>query len=110
MYDRVIHHPNEVTLEMLMNGFVHDENFLFSLVADDITDEDDENIVLESMAILPLAARRLAEAAARHDNALMDRMKSLVNREPVMLFMKGNPESPKCDLSQAMVTILNERW
>eukprot|EP00357_Protocruzia_adherens_P012234 CAMPEP_0114993748 /NCGR_PEP_ID=MMETSP0216-20121206/12717_1 /TAXON_ID=223996 /ORGANISM="Protocruzia adherens, Strain Boccale" /LENGTH=445 /DNA_ID=CAMNT_0002357455 /DNA_START=62 /DNA_END=1399 /DNA_ORIENTATION=+ len=40
--------------------------------------------------------------------SLQDRLKELVNQEPVMLFMKGIPSSPECGFSQKTVNILKE--
>merc|ERR1719333_258831 len=37
---------------------------------------------------------------------LNERLKSLVNQKPVMVFMKGNPEDPKCGFSRKMVELL----
>ncbi|XP_065882952.1 glutaredoxin-3-like [Dysidea avara] len=36
------------------------------------------------------------------------RLKQLVNAAPVMLFMKGTPEEPRCGFSKQMVALLNE--
>ncbi len=40
--------------------------------------------------------------------ALNERLTKLINAAPVMLFMKGNPSAPKCDLSRQMVALLRE--
>eukprot|EP00924_Labyrinthula_sp_SR-Ha-C_P009238 augustus_masked-scaffold_2-processed-gene-17.50-mRNA-1 protein AED:0.01 eAED:0.01 QI:0/-1/0/1/-1/1/1/0/468 len=40
--------------------------------------------------------------------ALEDRLKQLINRGAVMLFMKGEPEAPQCGFSNKMVALLNE--
>jgi Grx4 family monothiol glutaredoxin len=32
----------------------------------------------------------------------------LVNRSPIMVFMKGSPEAPRCGFSRTLVSILNE--
>lgn len=37
-----------------------------------------------------------------------DRLKSLINRAPVMLFMKGNPSQPRCGFSRSIVGLLQE--
>lgn len=37
-----------------------------------------------------------------------DRLKALLNRSPVMVFMKGCPETPRCGFSRTLVSILNE--
>ncbi|KAJ9168863.1 hypothetical protein P3X46_020346 [Hevea brasiliensis] len=39
---------------------------------------------------------------------LTSRLKSLINSSPVMLFMKGNPDEPKCGFSGKVVEILKE--
>jgi len=39
---------------------------------------------------------------------LNDRLKGLINAAPVMLFMKGNPQGPKCGFSAKIVDILNQ--
>lgn len=40
--------------------------------------------------------------------ALASRLKMLVNSSPVMLFMKGKPDEPKCGFSHKVVEILRE--
>lgn len=37
-----------------------------------------------------------------------DRLKRLINKAPVVLFMKGNTETPKCGFSRTMVQILQK--
>ena len=37
------------------------------------------------------------------------RLKQLVNAAPVMLFMKGDPEEPKCGFSRKTVALLQEQ-
>nr|XP_006825967.1 PREDICTED: LOW QUALITY PROTEIN: glutaredoxin-3-like [Saccoglossus kowalevskii] len=60
----------------------------------DIIKEMKENGELES--VLPKAT------------SLEDRLKALINQAPVMLFMKGNSETPKCGFSNTMVGILKD--
>jgi len=43
-----------------------------------------------------------------HEETLNDRLKKLVNRSKIMLFMKGNPSQPQCGFSRTIVGILNE--
>jgi Grx4 family monothiol glutaredoxin len=38
---------------------------------------------------------------------LDDRLRALVSQEPVMLFMKGSPQAPKCGFSSKIVAILD---
>eukprot|EP00450_Noctiluca_scintillans_P006083 CAMPEP_0194482166 /NCGR_PEP_ID=MMETSP0253-20130528/4244_1 /TAXON_ID=2966 /ORGANISM="Noctiluca scintillans" /LENGTH=292 /DNA_ID=CAMNT_0039321689 /DNA_START=80 /DNA_END=958 /DNA_ORIENTATION=- len=61
----------------------------------DIMKEYDEDGELEEM--LPKAEAKLE-----------DRLKELLNKEPVMLFMKGCPDEPRCGFSGKIVGILNE--
>ena len=42
------------------------------------------------------------------EDPLEERLKKLVNRHKVMLFMKGLPSSPKCGFSRQICNILNE--
>ncbi|ROT78317.1 glutaredoxin-3 [Penaeus vannamei] len=39
---------------------------------------------------------------------LDDRLKELINKAPLMVFMKGNREEPRCGFSRTMIGILNE--
>lgn len=41
-------------------------------------------------------------------DSLKERLQQLVNSHPVFLFMKGNPEQPKCRFSRKVVEILEE--
>ncbi|XP_033633045.1 glutaredoxin-3-like isoform X1 [Asterias rubens] len=47
------------------------------------------------------------EAPSKED--LNARLKKLVNSAPCMLFMKGNPDEPKCGFSRTTVGILNDK-
>lgn len=40
--------------------------------------------------------------------SLEDRLKALVNKDKVMLFMKGDPDAPRCGFSRTTIGILNE--
>jgi Grx4 family monothiol glutaredoxin len=40
---------------------------------------------------------------------LPTRLKKLINKESIMLFMKGNPSTPKCGFSRVAVQILNDQ-
>lgn len=40
--------------------------------------------------------------------SLNERLSSLINQAPVMLFMKGSPEQPKCGFSRTIVNILKD--
>ncbi|CAL9233042.1 unnamed protein product [Arabidopsis halleri] len=41
-------------------------------------------------------------------DGLKNRLEKLTNSQPVMLFMKGNPEEPRCGFSRKVVDILKE--
>jgi len=40
--------------------------------------------------------------------SLDDRLKSLINKHPLMIFMKGNPSTPRCGFSRQLIAILGE--
>lgn len=42
------------------------------------------------------------------EETLNDRLKKLINRSKVMLFMKGNRDHPQCGFSRQMIQIMNE--
>jgi len=42
------------------------------------------------------------------EESLEERLKKLVSRDEVMLFMKGSPDCPKCGFSKTITEILNE--
>lgn len=42
------------------------------------------------------------------EETLNDRLKKLINRSKVMLFMKGNRSQPQCGFSRQMIQIMNE--
>lgn len=46
--------------------------------------------------------------AAKEEETLNDRLKKLLKRSKIMLFMKGNPSQPQCGFSRTIVGILNE--
>ncbi len=41
---------------------------------------------------------------------LKNRLDSLINKHPVMLFMKGSPEAPECWFSAKACQILIDEW
>jgi Grx4 family monothiol glutaredoxin len=57
---------------------------------------------------------KIAEKVKTHVNgpndaaSLEERLKSLINQAPVMLFMKGDRNTPKCGFSRQMIQILND--
>merc|ERR1712070_1059877 len=44
-----------------------------------------------------------------HASKQDDRFRSLIGQSPVMLFMKGTPEKPRCGFSRQMVALLKEQ-
>ena len=48
-----------------------------------------------------------AAAASSTGTSLDERLKALIHRAPVMIFMKGLPSQPKCGFSRTMVQILD---
>lgn len=36
------------------------------------------------------------------------KLKALINKSPIMVFMKGSPDEPRCGFSRTLVQILNE--
>ncbi|KAL3820488.1 hypothetical protein ACJIZ3_006393 [Penstemon smallii] len=54
------------------------------------------------------ASQETSQVLSGKADKLEKRLQQLVNAQPIMLFMKGNPESPKCGFSQKVVDILNK--
>lgn len=50
----------------------------------------------------------LAEKGVSAGETLEDQLKKLINSSPLMLFMKGTPDSPKCGFSSKVVNALKE--
>ncbi|XP_019162260.1 PREDICTED: monothiol glutaredoxin-S17 [Ipomoea nil] len=50
----------------------------------------------------------LLEKGVLQKDTLEDRLKKLVNSSPVILFMKGSPEAPRCGFSSKVVNALKE--
>lgn len=47
------------------------------------------------------------EAKKKPELSLDDRLKALISKEPIMVFMKGAPENPRCGFSKQLVAILS---
>jgi len=41
--------------------------------------------------------------------SLEDRLRQLIGRDPIMLFMKGTPDNPRCGFSKTIVSLLSEK-
>ncbi|XP_074597456.1 glutaredoxin 3 [Brevipalpus obovatus] len=52
----------------------------------------------------PLQVRKFPEEG---DNDLNSRLKSLLNKSKIMVFMKGTKENPRCKFTRALLEILN---
>ncbi|KAK9681954.1 hypothetical protein RND81_10G039500 [Saponaria officinalis] len=65
------------------------------------------DIVLEMQKSGELT-RVLAEKGIIPKESLNDRLKKLISKSPVMLFMKGNPDAPRCGFSSKVVNALKE--
>ncbi|GAB4826949.1 Monothiol glutaredoxin-S17 [Ancistrocladus abbreviatus] len=52
--------------------------------------------------------RAIAEKGIARTESLEDRLKNLVNGSPLMLFMKGTPDAPRCGFSSKVVNALKE--
>ncbi|GAB0093077.1 Glutaredoxin [Sergentomyia squamirostris] len=51
---------------------------------------------------------KLAGVAASDKGKLEERLRSLINRHPVMIFMKGDRNTPRCGFSKQLIAIMNE--
>ncbi|XP_075155874.1 glutaredoxin 3 [Haematobia irritans] len=47
-------------------------------------------------------------ANATSDQPLEERLKALINKAPLMIFMKGDRNAPRCGFSKQMIAIVNE--
>lgn len=59
----------------------------------------------ELTQILPIK-RAAPVAVTATTGSLEDQLRALVNRAPVMLFMKGTPDAPQCGFSNRIVALL----
>uniref|UniRef100_A0A1B0D3Y8 Uncharacterized protein n=2 Tax=Phlebotomus papatasi TaxID=29031 RepID=A0A1B0D3Y8_PHLPP len=51
---------------------------------------------------------KLAGVLASEKGKLEERLKVLINRHPVMIFMKGDRNAPRCGFSKQLIAIVNE--
>ncbi|KAJ3103922.1 Glutaredoxin 3 [Phlyctochytrium planicorne] len=54
-------------------------------------------------------ASTATSAPAQQQIPLKDRLTKLVNSQPVMIFIKGTPEQPRCGFSKSLLEILEEK-
>ncbi|KAH8412372.1 hypothetical protein KR009_001598 [Drosophila setifemur] len=63
------------------------------------------------IAAISSKSKKLAESAssaAATGQTLEDRLKALVNKAPLMIFMKGDRNGPRCGFSKQLIAIVNE--
>ncbi|KAJ3045287.1 Glutaredoxin 3 [Rhizophlyctis rosea] len=67
--------------------------------------------IIEKHAKAPAApaVKAATESTVDKEAALEKRLKSLINTQPVMLFMKGTPQQPRCGFSRQTIELLNEQ-
>jgi len=59
-------------------------------------------------ANVPMFSKKLEEHLKNQDDkSLSDKLESLIKRAPVMLFMKGNPNTPRCGFSKQVIALLD---
>lgn len=47
-------------------------------------------------------------ANATSDQPLEERLKMLINKAPLVIFMKGDRDAPRCGFSKQLIAIVNE--
>ncbi|KAJ3051226.1 Glutaredoxin 3 [Rhizophlyctis rosea] len=69
------------------------------------------NAIVEKYAKVGAAPAVKAETEKVVDKeaALEKRLRALINTQPVMLFMKGTPQQPRCGFSRQTIELLNEQ-
>lgn len=60
------------------------------------------------IASLTAKCRKLAGVSGDAGDSLDDRLKALINRSNVMIFMKGDRNVPRCGFSKQLIAIINE--
>ncbi|KAH8274017.1 hypothetical protein KR044_008097 [Drosophila immigrans] len=63
------------------------------------------------VAAISSKSKKLAESAssaAATGQTLEDRLKSLINKAPLMVFMKGDRNAPRCGFSKQLIAIVND--
>jgi Grx4 family monothiol glutaredoxin len=96
--------------------YVHGElvgglDILKEMLEDNSTTLAEQLGVARSVAVAPIAVSpndMNASTKSVHENDLDGRLKQLVNRSHVMLFMKGVPSMPKCGFSRQICETLEE--
>ncbi|XP_017105739.2 glutaredoxin 3 [Drosophila bipectinata] len=63
------------------------------------------------IASISSKSKKLAESAssaAATGQTLEDRLKALINKAPLMIFMKGDRNAPRCGFSKQLIAIVND--
>lgn len=60
------------------------------------------------IAALTSKCRSLAGVVEDEKTTLEDRLKALINKAPLMVFMKGDRNTPRCGFSKTLIGILND--
>lgn len=60
------------------------------------------------VAALTAKCKKLGASAVSSGGSLEDRLKGLVNKAPLMIFMKGDRSGPRCGFSKQLIAIINE--
>ena len=60
------------------------------------------------IAALTTKCRSLAGVVEDEKSSLEERLKSLINKAPLMVFMKGDRTTPRCGFSKQLIAILND--
>lgn len=60
------------------------------------------------IAALSSKCKSLAGVVEDEKTSLEERLKSLINKAPVMMFMKGDRNTPRCGFSKMLIAILND--
>jgi Grx4 family monothiol glutaredoxin len=93
--------------------FLHAGSLVDSVMGADVpalhnkVKQHDLSAAIASEPEVPITAPTAAGAAAA-PQSLDDRLRALTHKAPVMLFMKGTPDEPRCGFSRTAVALLRE--
>lgn len=65
-------------------------------------------LALKCKSIVEKNAPSTTASAGASQQSLNDRLKALINRSKVMIFMKGDRNTPRCGFSKTLIGIVNE--
>lgn len=60
------------------------------------------------VAALTAKCKEFAGVVEDEKTSIEDRLKALINRAPIMMFMKGDRNTPRCGFSKQLIAILND--